>query len=130
MCKFFKYVTEMLNIFAKYISIGFVNTIIHWTVFIALVFFFKQSQALSNIIGFISAVTFSFFANSKWTFQSKATPFKYLSFTIFMGLLAALTGYMADLMRLPSLLTLIIFSSFSLLIGFFYSRYFVFRETK
>ncbi|MBN4863487.1 MULTISPECIES: GtrA family protein [Providencia] len=119
----------MIKLFAKYFSIGIINTAIHWSVFGALTIIFSTTQATANLLGFITAVSFSFFANAKFTFKAKATTARYLSFTLFMGLLSYLTGYIADQLRFPPIATLIIFSSISLVLGFLYSKIFVFRNT-
>lgn len=120
---------EMIKLFTKYFSVGILNTLIHWSIFGLLTVFLSTSQAIANLIGFIAAVSFSFFANSKFTFKAKATTARYLSFTLFMGLLSYLTGYVSDQLRFPPIATLIIFSSISLVLGFLYSKIFVFRDT-
>nr|WP_282559844.1 MULTISPECIES: GtrA family protein [Providencia] len=119
----------MIKLFTKYFSVGILNTLIHWSIFGLLTVFLSTSQAIANLIGFIAAVSFSFFANAKFTFKAKATATRYISFTLFMGLLSYLTGYAADQLRLPPIATLIIFSSISLVLGFLYSKIFVFRDT-
>lgn len=115
--------------FRKYLSIGLLNTLIHWTIFIVLT---QQGepQALANLIAFIVAVTFSFFVNSRYTFSSSYSVARYVSFTSFMGLLAFTFGWLGDYLFLPELVTLISFSASSLIIGFAYSKYIVFREKK
>lgn len=55
----------MLKLFAKYTSIGVINTLIHWVVFSACIFGLHKNQALANFSGFVVAVSFSFFANAK-----------------------------------------------------------------
>lgn len=106
------------------------NTAIHWTSFIICFEAIKLTQSISNVIGFAISVTFSFFANSKITFKQKGTLAKYLQFTIFMGLISYLVGYAGDKIHLNPILTLVIFSSISLVLGFLYSRFVIFREPK
>ncbi|EOE8717481.1 Bactoprenol-linked glucose translocase [Salmonella enterica subsp. enterica serovar Typhimurium] len=53
-----------------------------------------------------------------------------MAFVIFMGVMAALTGYIADQLHTPALVTLIAFSAFSLVAGFIYSKLIVFRDAK
>lgn len=96
----------------------------------ALLHFFGANQTVANFIAFCIAVTFSFFANAKWTFKSQATPLRYIAFVLFMGAMAAITGYIADVIHLPPLITLITFSGFSLVAGFIYSKFVVFRDMK
>lgn len=117
----------MGKVFLRYVSVGLVNTLIHWGVF-ALVFYgFGASQALSNVLGFAVAVTFSFFVNAKFTFRADATAARYVLYVGFMGALAALFGSLAERWALP-IMTLVLFSCFSLVCGFLYARFVVFGK--
>lgn len=120
----------MLKLFSKYVSIGVVNTAIHWVCFAVMISLLGKSQAIANFVAFFVAVTFSFFANAKWTFKSKVTSGKYISFVVFMGLMAAIIGYMADILCVPPIITLVFFSGFSLVTGFLYSKFIIFRDSK
>ncbi|MCT6665790.1 GtrA family protein [Enterobacter mori] len=120
----------MLKLFSRYVSVGVINTALHWLSFAVLLHFFGANQAVANVIAFCIAVTFSFFANAKWTFKAQATPGRYIAFVAFMGIMAALTGYIADVVGAPPVVTLIAFSGFSLVAGFLYSKFFVFRDAK
>lgn len=53
-----------------------------------------------------------------------------MAFVVFMGVMAALTGFIADVIGLPPVVTLIAFSGFSLVAGFIYSKFIVFRDAK
>lgn len=117
----------MFRLFAKYASVGVINTFIHWTVFTAL-YSSGSSQSLSNFTAFCIAVTFSFFVNAKWTFQAEATTIRYMMYVLFMGLMAAIVGWLADKMHISAIITLVGFSAISLFCGFVYSRLFIFRE--
>ncbi|POW56576.1 translocase [Candidatus Pantoea alvi] len=119
----------MFNFFVRYVSVGVVNTLIHWVVFAAL-YFEGLSQSKSNFAAFCCAVTFSFFANAKWTFNSEATTIRYLLYLSFMGGMAAAVGAYADKLQLSPVITLVVFSATSLVCGFAYSKYIVFREGK
>lgn len=119
-------ISIMLRTFSRYVSVGMLNTLVHFSVFFA----FKtlgSTQAIANIAGFAVAVTFSFFMNAKFTFKSKATKFKYCVFVSFMGTLAYFTGAIADTLDLPDIITLITFSGISLTFGYLYSKFFVFK---
>lgn len=120
----------MLKLFSRYVSVGVLNTAIHWVCFGVMLSLIGMNQAISNLVAFCVAVTFSFFVNAKWTFKSKATTGRYVAFVIFMGAMAALTGYIADRLHAPALITMIAFSGFSLVAGFIYSKFIVFRDTK
>ncbi|QLW75359.1 MULTISPECIES: GtrA family protein [Citrobacter] len=120
----------MINLLSRYISVGIVNTALHWAVFSFMVYIMKYDQAVSNVLAFLIAVTFSFFANAKFTFSAKATSRRYVLFVGFMGLLSFISGQVSDHYHIPPLITLIEFSSISLVCGFLYSRFIVFRDPK
>lgn len=116
----------MLNFFAKYLTVGVFNTLIHWmTFFICLSQGLLQSTA--NVIAFCLAVTFSFFVNARWTFKQQATPFRYILYVLFMGAMAFGVGYLADRIGLYPLITLVVSSALSLACGFIFSRFIVFK---
>ncbi|WP_075180901.1 GtrA family protein [Pantoea sp. 1.19] len=120
----------MFKLFARYLSIGVLNTAIHWVAFYVILHTAGVSQALANFGAFCIAVTFSFFANAKWTFNSETTTLRYMLYVVFMGSTAALVGWVADKCAMPTLITLAGFSAISLVCGFIYSKYIVFRESK
>ncbi|WP_337008873.1 GtrA family protein [Pantoea sp. AS142] len=117
----------MAKLFARYMTIGILNTLIHWVVF-AICIKNDQSQSLSNFAAFCVAVTFSFFANARWTFSSEATTFRYMMYVFFMGAVATLIGSSADRLHVNPIATLVVFSAVSLVCGFLYSKYIIFRE--
>ncbi|ORM95782.1 translocase [Pantoea cypripedii] len=119
----------MLKLFARYTSVGVINTLIHWITFAICVERGLQ-QSLSNFIAFLVAVTFSFFANAKWTFGSNATTIRYIMYVFFMGMVAVMIGSYADRMKINPVVTLVVFSATSLVCGFIYSKYIIFREHK
>lgn len=114
--------------FSKYFSIGILNTLVHWGVFSLCYFIFELNQSTSNVLGFITAVIFSFYMNAKFTFKQSASFARFISYTSFMGILSYLVGYLADTISMPALLTLLIFSAISLVCGFLYSKLIVFKE--
>jgi len=119
----------MAKIFARYATIGVLNTAIHWITF-AILFERGQTQSLSNFAAFCVAVSFSFFANAKWTFNSEATTIRYIMYVFFMGLVAVMIGSYADRLNTPPVATLVVFSAISLVCGFLYSKFIVFKERK
>lgn len=109
----------------SYAVIGILNTGIHFVVFWTLSYF--ESQALSNLIAFTAAVIFSFFANSVFTFKKK---FKFSSFCkmyLLMGALAYGSGVVGDVVNIYPLVTFVCYCGVSYIVGFFVSKYFVFK---
>lgn len=119
----------MAKIFARYVTVGVINTAIHWIIF-AICIERGQPQSLSNFVAFCFAVTFSFFANAKWTFSAEATTIRYMMYVFFMGMVSIMIGSYADRLKVSPVATLVVFSAVSLICGFIYSKYFVFRERK
>ncbi|WP_414148457.1 GtrA family protein [Erwinia sp. BNK-24-b] len=118
----------MWQLFTRYVSVGVLNTLLHWLTFSLLVYALACPQSFANLVAFLIAVTFSFIINAKWTFKKQATKNRYFLFVIFMGSLAWLTGYIADRLHYPFIVTLVAFSVISLIAGFIYSKLVVFRE--
>jgi len=117
----------MRQLFSKYVSVGVLNTAVHWICFFTF-YNLGFSQSHSNLLSFLVAVTFSFYMNAKFTFKSTATSRKYVIYTLFLGALATLIGKVSDVAQLPPILTLVATSGASLVIGFLYSHFVVFRE--
>ncbi|HGM5490497.1 TPA: GtrA family protein [Serratia fonticola] len=118
-----------MNIFLRYASIGVLNTLVHWVVF-ALMLLSGSTQSISNVVAFCIAVTFSFFANARWTFKSEATPVRYMVYVLFMGGMAFAVGWCADKINANPIVTLVSFSALSLVCGFIYSKLVVFKDDK
>ncbi|WP_447754396.1 GtrA family protein [Pseudomonas nicosulfuronedens] len=108
--------------FAKYTSFGVINTAIHWAIFLGLYYTVTAQQIICNTLAFLAAVSFSFYANSKWTFNAPRSLARYSLYVFLMGLLAAGIGKLSDVIFLPPLLTLVISSCASLIVGFIISR--------
>ncbi|MFZ7214436.1 GtrA family protein [[Pasteurella] aerogenes] len=117
----------MLKQFSRYFSVGILNTLIHWLFFGLFYYILSFEQSISNLVGFIVAVIFSFFMNAKFTFKQQVSSVKFISYTGFMGILSYLTGFLADQLALPAIFTLVVFSGISLVCGFLYSKFIVFR---
>lgn len=118
---------KIFDNFSKYFTTGVANTLLHWFVF-AIIYYATKDQSISNLIGFTCAVTFSFIINAKYTFNSEINIKKYLLYLSFMGFMSYLFGWVGMKLQLHALITLVLFSLSSLLIGFLYSKYIVFKE--
>lgn len=118
----------MLKLFSRYLSVGVLNTVLHWIVFASILTLSSVGQAVANLVAFVVAISFSFFVNSRFTFKSKPTTRRYVVFVGFMGMMSLLTGVMADRLDWPPLVTLVAFSAISATCGFLYSKYVVFRS--
>ena len=113
---------------SSYTVIGVANTLIHWQIFFLLSVAAGLSQAISNLAAFCVAASFSFYMNAQFTFAAHATVAGFLLFLLGMGTLSLGIGHLGDVWRLHGLLTVVLFSALSLVFGFLYSKYVVFRE--
>lgn len=113
---------------SSYTVIGVANTLIHWQIFFLLSVAAALSQALSNLVAFCVAASFSFYMNGLYTFDARPTVGGYLLFLGAMGALSLGIGHVGDLWQLHGLLTVALFSALSLVLGFLFSKYVVFRE--
>ena len=78
-------VDDRFRQFLTYAAIGVINTAIHWGVFGCFYEFATFSQSLSNLLGFLIAVTFSYVMNAKFTFQRQRNFAGYIKMTIIMA---------------------------------------------
>nr|CBX82209.1 phage-encoded bactoprenol-linked glucose transferase (flippase) [Erwinia amylovora ATCC BAA-2158] len=51
----------MIKLLSRYISVGIINTALHWAGFGMMVFIMKNDQAVSNVVALLIAVTFFIF---------------------------------------------------------------------
>lgn len=119
----------MLKLFARYTSVGVINTIIHWLIFALFYYCLGSSQALSNLAAFALAVSFSFFVNARFTFKSGMSTIRYLLYVGLMGALSVFVGLGGDWLSTPPMLTVVAFSVISLVIGFLYAKFIIFNDT-
>lgn len=113
-------------VIVKYITIGLLNTFIHWFVFSTL-YSMEIKQYLCNLVGFCCAIIFSYIVNSKYNFQSKQSIKNFSLFFCLMGALNFSIGWLADKLDLFPFYTLLISSILSLFFGYFLSKYLVFK---
>ncbi|NUU36837.1 GtrA family protein [Pseudomonas sp. C2B4] len=116
------------NKFGGYMIVGALSTLLHWQIFFVLVTAFELSQTASNFAGFCIAASFSFYMNAVFTFDSKALLYRYLLFIGFMAVLNIAIGNVADALQWRGIVTVAVFSSLSLVGGFLFSMFFLFRE--
>jgi len=122
-------VCVLLRHFSIYVYIGVLNTLIHWGIFLTLHSVLSVRQVFSNVCAFAVAATFSFYANSRYNFKRAASWARYLSFIGFMAFLSLAIGWLGDESAMPGIVTLVVFSGVSLVVGYLYASYVVFRGT-
>lgn len=120
--------TPDLKGFSRYVLVGISNTVIHWTVFFALCLGCHAPQAVGNLAGFVAAASFSFYANAVYIFSGRLSWSGYLLFMSLMGSLSLSVGHVADEQQSPLLVTVVVSSVLSLSLGYYCSRYLIFRR--
>ncbi|WP_200626794.1 GtrA family protein [Pseudomonas sp. LAM2023] len=114
--------------FFKYLLVGVCNTATHAAVFTSMLAF-SGDQAVSNLVAFTVALSFSFLANARFTFRVPLSLSRYLWFVAGMGSLSVSLGYLGDRLGWQPMVTVTLFSLLSLVLGFLFSRW-VFREKR
>jgi len=112
--------------FTLYSLIGVLNTALHWVCF-GVLYSLGVSQAISNLVGFLFASLFSFVVNSKVTFKKELHLGRYLVFVLGMAGISLGIGFASDRYELHPIVTLLSFSIISLIFGFLWSKYVVFK---
>lgn len=120
---------NLLGLFGRYITVGVLNTAVHWGAFFFLIGLVGLKASWANLVAFAIAVTCSFLLNANYTFKSTATKSRYLYFVAFMALLSFGLGKATEKLNLPPIAALISFSLLSLMLGFLFSHYVVFRNS-
>lgn len=113
---------------ARYCLVGLVNTAFHALIFLACYLLWGMSQTSSNLIGFLSAVSLSFLLNAHFTFDSYRSWRRYWLYCAFMGIVNLSVGAMGDGLGWAPVVTLVVFSSVSLVLGYALARHVVFHE--
>lgn len=121
---------HVINLFKRYATVGVLNTAVHWLVFLLAFYVIEFNQSASNFLAFCVAVSFSFVVNARFTFKRKATGVMYVTYVAFMGGLSFLVGALSDLFQVVPIITLFVFSLISLVVGFLFSRFIIFRDAK
>ena len=97
------------------------------------------SNTISNVISWILAVTFAFFTNKSFVFQSKsdsvkcffAQLIKFFAARIFTGLLDLIAMYiLVDILEFNAFICKVICSATVIVLNFIISKFMVFRKPK
>lgn len=71
---------KVVRLFTGFSLIGLFNTLIHFLIVVGCVEIFEVHPVVSNILAFIVANTFSFWANSRWNFRTGMNYGRYVKF--------------------------------------------------
>lgn len=112
--------------FYIYCLIGIFNTIIHWSIFL-IFYFLEVKQFFCNFLGFCCAVFFSYIVNSNVNFKSKKSMKKFGLFFLIMGWVNLAVGGLADKFSMFPIYTLVVTTILSLFLGYYISKYLVFK---
>lgn len=110
----------------NYGAIGILNTIVHWISFY-IILKLISFQSISNLLAFLVAVLFSFYMNGRFTFKKRVTPLKMVVYILIMGGVNCISGFFSDIYNMQPVITLIISTILSFILGFLFSKYLVFK---
>lgn len=106
--------------------IGLINTAVHFVVFWGIVNI-GASQAISNALGFTTAVIISFILNAHFTFRQIPTLRRFLRMYGSMLFVSWSFGWIGDTFELLPAITFLIYCIINPIVGFLVTKYFVFR---
>ena len=118
---------QWLRQFVRYGVVGILNTALHAAVFFSLVAI-GFAQAMGNFLAFLVAVTFSFFANARFTFSQRPSLAKFLKMSVVMAVLSICCGIVGDALAVNPILTFVVYCAVSYVLGFLLTRFFVFSK--
>lgn len=111
----------------QYCLIGILNTAVHWAVFFLGYYWGDLTQATANLVAFLCAVHLSYYLNTKFNFSRPLSLKRYVLFITFMSGLSVVVGAWGDAYTAWPILTLVVFSASSVVLGFLFSKFIVFR---
>ena len=111
----------------RFAVIGVANTAVHAGVLMSLVIW-GYSQATGNFIAFLCAASFSYIANGALTFGVRPRVKRYLAFVVLSGIPAYGFGSIGDHLNLSPIITLVLFSTFSYIVGYIGGKRWIFVE--
>lgn len=117
----------MMN-FIKYNLIGLINTLIHWSIYFYSLYELNFSSTISNVIGFLFAATGSYIFNSKFNYNQEINTIRYIKFLFIMSILAYTIALIFQSQELSHFIMLITYTLTSVILGFFLTKYWVFKK--
>lgn len=109
-----KLFAEYKTVFVKFFSVGVAATLIHSIVYVIGLYLASVSAQLANLLGYLFAVTFSYYAQKNWTFEVKEKT-TLMSFLRFFS--ASLIGFMLNAFWVFLVVTLLNMHPFYALFG-------------
>lgn len=109
--------------FSALTAIALVNGLIHCQIFFLLYGAVGMTQAISNLAAFAVAAAFSFYVSTLYLFEPGERRRGYLLCTGVMGLLSYGLGSVGDALRSPGWITMALYFSFNLAMGYGFFRF-------
>ena len=122
---------------ASYLFFGVCTTLINWVSYYILYNMCYVSNVVSTIIAWVLAVTFAFFTNKKWVFESKSYSAKtvvkesasFILSRVFTGVLDVVIMWVAvDLCAFNATLWKLISNIIVIILNYLLSKLFVFKK--
>lgn len=122
-----------------YVIFGVLTTIVNIATFYVLTHFAHITENVSNVIAIILAVVFAYVTNRKLVFNSTAKTFKEIVVEIFkffsarfFTMLVEFFGFMLlfDVMHIPNMISKVVVTVLVIILNFFLSKFFAFKNKK
>lgn len=124
---------ETTHQFIKFSLIGFLNTAVHYGVFVFLYRYMSIYYLAASVTGYIAGLINSFIFNKKWTFKTRGmrTDIEFMKFVVvnFVALLANVgsMGFLVSYMNIMPELAQLISVMFTVMINFWGNKFWTFR---
>lgn len=131
-----KFMTKELIL---YVVFGVLTTLVNVGTFYVLTNFLHYNENIANIIAILLAVIFAYITNRKLVFNSKASSFSEIFFEIckffsarFFTMVVEFFGFMLlfNILHIPNLISKISITVLVIVLNFFLSKFFAFKNNK
>lgn len=122
-----------------YVVFGVLTTLVNVGTFYVLTNFLHYNENIANIIAILLAVIFAYITNRKLVFNSKASSFSEIFFEIckffsarFFTMVVEFFGFMLlfNVLHIPNLISKISITVLVIVLNFFLSKFFAFKNNK
>lgn len=122
-----------------YVVFGVLTTLVNVGTFYVLTSFLHYNENIANIIAILLAVIFAYITNRKLVFNSKASSFSEIFFEIckffsarFFTMVVEFFGFMLlfNVLHIPNLISKISITVLVIVLNFFLSKFFAFKNNK
>lgn len=121
-----------MNQFLRYFSVGIFNTVFGYCIIFACMYLVKLSPEVSNVVGYLAGLTFSYILNRTYTFASQQKPSKEIVKFVLVFLVAYLLNFVVLILLIHKLsihegISQIVAGVFYVVSSFLMNKYYAFK---